>query len=214
VFQTTRQIDLEPFSENADILFGETNKLNRPFMWKYLSVYTKLPEYQRLIKNTEPILRILNGLVYYSHQIVAISNSKLSEKDKNRQLRNYLFDVFDRVDEKESLDSLGLNKETLQQVLDDIPNAENYMEALDKASPIINSVVLTLQDRLDDLQNDITDVLEVFDQKSEQDHINIRENYLGMKSLQEENIALTRLLYGLSMGQPQNLDTLFIAIVH
>jgi len=208
VFKSSRQIDLEPFSENANILFGETSKMSRPFMWKYLHVYTKRPEYQRLIKNTEPILRILNGIVYYSHQIVAISNSRLKEKDKNRQLRNYLFDVFDRVDEKESLDSLGLNKETLQQVLDDIPKADSYLEAVDKASPIINSVVLTVQDRLDDLQNDISDVLEVFDQKIEEDYTNTRANYLGMKALQEENIALTKLLYLSLMGKHHNLDTL------
>lgn len=71
------QLDMAPFSENAGILFGEATKISRPFKWKQLKPYINVPEFAQVRIKAIPVLQTLNGIVYYSHQVVAINNAKL-----------------------------------------------------------------------------------------------------------------------------------------
>ncbi len=46
VFQSSRKIDMTPFSDNAGTLFSEAIKISRPFQWKHLKPYLDIPEFQ------------------------------------------------------------------------------------------------------------------------------------------------------------------------
>jgi hypothetical protein len=198
---------MAPFSENAGILFGEASKISRPFKWKYLKTYTKIPEFQQLMIKAVPILRSLNGIVYYSHQVVAINNSQLKYKEKNKQLARYLGDILKKAGEKGQLDSLGLSRETLNQVLENIPKADTYMEAIGEASPIVNSVVLTVQNSLDELQEDIAVVINTFDRKIETEYGDTRTILLELMALQTETMYTTTMIYRMLMGQQVSVDS-------
>ena len=91
VFKSSRQIDMSPFSDNASTMFGEAVKISRPFQWKHLKAYTSIPEFQELVKRSIPLLSALQGIVYYSNQVVAINNSRLSNPDKPAGRKNYRF---------------------------------------------------------------------------------------------------------------------------
>ena len=87
-FRGSRQLNMEPFSDNASILFGEAAKISRPFKWKHLKAYLDIPEFKQLQGKAQPILIALNGIVYYSQQVVVINNSRLPEKDHSTRYHN------------------------------------------------------------------------------------------------------------------------------
>ena len=128
--------------------------------------------------------------------------------EKNRQLARYLGDILQRAGEKGQLDSLGLSRESLQEIMTNIPNKETYLEAIAEASPIINSVVLTLQDRLEDLQHNFDVIVLVFDKRIESDFAYTRRNFIELKTLQSKTIETYTLLYQMLLGQHSNVDTL------
>lgn len=207
-FSGSKKINMAPFSDNAGTLFGEAAKIGRPFKWKYLKSHTNIPEFQRLRVQGEPIIKTLSGIVYYSQQVVAINNSSLKDKEKNKQLARYLSDILQKATEKGRLDSLGLDRQSLKQVLDNIPKAETYLDAIGEASPIINSVVLFVQNRLDELQFDIQAVIVSLDRIIESEFIATRSNFIGLKGSQEKSMHTVTVLYDMMRGQQEILDTL------
>jgi hypothetical protein len=208
-FGSSRKINMTPFSDNAGTMFGEAAKIGSQFKWKRLKRYTKLPEFQSVRKEAIPIIETLRGIVYYSNQVVAINNSGLKDKEKNRQLARYLRDVMQRSVDEGKLDSLGMNFETLEQVLSDIPNQETYLEGIEAASPIINGVVLSMQERLDRIQVIVVQILEVFDQLIDAEFAMTRTNYISLKRLQARTLRATTLIYDGIMGEPVQPDSLY-----
>jgi hypothetical protein len=201
---------MTPFSENASILFSEAAKIGRPFKWKHLKVYTDLPEFQNLQRKSVPLIQTLNGIVYYSNQVVAINNSRLEDKEKNKQLVRYLSDVLKKSSRKGRLDSLGFDEQSLKEYKKNIINAETYLGAIQAASPVVNSIVLSLQNSFDEIQNDIAIVITAMDMRIDVDFVDKRTNFVELKKLQSQTMATTTHLYRLMMGKDENLKALLI----
>jgi hypothetical protein len=159
VFQKSRKIDMTPFSENAGVLFSEATKISRPFQWKHLKPYLTIPEVQQLSRPAVPLLEALRGVVYYSNQVVAINNSKLKDRKKNRQLARYIYDAMKKSIKNQKVDSLQLDEMGARTVLENIRDAETYLDGIAAAGPIVNSVVLAIQKRLDKIQAAIDPIL-------------------------------------------------------
>ena len=159
VFQSSRKMDMTPFSDNAGVLFSEATKISRPFQWKHLKQYITIPEFGNLIKRAVPLLEELRGVVYYSNQVVAINNSKLKDREKNRQLARYLYDAMKKSIKNQKLDSLQLDEIGARTVLENIRSAKTYLDGIAAAGPIVNSVVLAMQKRLDEIQAGIDPIL-------------------------------------------------------
>jgi hypothetical protein len=209
VFKSSRAIDMSPFSDNAGTLFGEAVKIGRPFQWKHLKEYTSsIPEFVFIIKRAEPLLIALQGIVYYSNQVVAINNSKLSNRDKNKQLARYLSDAMEKALKNQKVDSLQLDRMGAGTVLENIRNAETYLDGIAAASPIVNSVVSAIKRRLDEIQEKIPFILIGFDRKIERDYAVSRTNYERLHDLQEKLMLSTTRLYLARIGDRAELDTL------
>jgi hypothetical protein len=148
-----------PFSMNASTLFGEAIKVNRPFQWKYLKAYTSIPEFESAEVRAAPLIKALKGVVYYSNQVVAISNARMTDKDKNRHLARYLFEALQKTAVKEQLDSLGLERVPIEAVLENIRQSDTYMDGIGAANPLISEIVVAIQIRLDELQADIPEII-------------------------------------------------------
>ena len=209
IFEGSRKIDMAPFSDNAGTMFSEAAKIGHRYKWKRLKRYTKIPEFQKLFLEAMPILENLKGIVYYSNQVVAINNSDLKDKDKNKQLARYLKQVMQRSIEKGKLDSLGMDLETLNQVLNDIPTKKTYVDGIEAASPIVNRVVLSMMTRLEKLQSIVANILNIFDKMIEKEFEMTRINYISLKKLQARSLRSVTYIYDAIMGKPAELDSLF-----
>jgi hypothetical protein len=208
VFKGSKQIDMTPFSDNAGTLFSEAVKVSRPFQWKHLKEYTFVPEYQIVLKRAQPLFGGLNGIVYYSNQVVAINNSKLSNRDKNKQLAKYLSDAMEKAVRDEKIDSLQVDKMEAVAVFKNIRDAETYLDGIAAASPIINSVVSAIKRRLKDIQDAIPSIIMAFDRQIEKDFAVTRRNYEQLKQLQGELMLSATRLYRARIGNQAQLDTL------
>ena len=208
-FRSSRKMDIAPFSENTGVMFAEAAKVNRPFPFKQLRPYTDLPVFQDARVRGEPLLRALRSVVYYSNQVVAIGNSKLSAKDKNRQLARYLSDVMETATEKTALDSLGLDEASVRSVLENIRNAETYLDGIAAAGPVVNAVVMAIQNKLDEFQQTLVPaVVAALDGEIQADFADIRANYTDLKTLQARSMRAVNLLYRGRMGDREALGAL------
>ena len=208
VFQKSRKIDMTPFSENAGTLFSEATKISRPFQWKHLKPYITIQEFEQIIEPALTLMVALRGVVYYSNQVVAINNSKLKDRKKNRQLARYIYDAMKKSIENQKLDSLQLDEMGARTVLENIHNAETYLDGIAAAGPIVNSVVLAIQKRLDEIQAAIDPILLGFDREIERDYGATRINYTRLKKLQEQIMLSITRLYRARIGDKAELDTL------
>lgn len=208
-FKGSRKMSMAPFAENTGVMFAEAAKVSRPFQFKSLRPYTALPEFQESRQKAMPLLKALRSVVYYSNQVVAIGNSKLSEADKNRQLARYLREVMNASANTSVLDSLGFDEASANAVFQNIRDAETYLDGIGAAGPIVNAVVVAVQDRLDDLQQNIMPAMGVgLDRMIEADFHDTRTNYFNLKRTQARSMRALNLLYEARMGDRAALDTL------
>lgn len=211
-FKGSRKMNMAPFAENTAVMFAEAAKVSRPFQFKTLRPYVLLPEFQQVRGRSEPLLKALRGVAYYSNQVGAIANSTLSDKKKNRQLARYLSEVLTVSAEGTTLDSLGLDATSSEAVLQNIRDAKTYLGGIAAAGPVVNAVVVAIQDRLDYLQQTVLPSVEVgLDRAIEADFRDARTNYASLKEIQARSMHALTLLYEAKLGDGPALDTLLVA---
>ncbi len=207
-FQSSRKIDMTPFSDNASTLFSEAMKISRPFQWKYVKEYKNVPEFREMVSMSIPLIRTLRGIVYYSNQVVAINNAKISNKEKTRQLAKYLSEVIDKAVKSEQVDSLKLDKLRANAVLTEMVKSETYMDGLAAATPVINTVVMEVQSGLNQIEDMIPVILDGLDKQIESQFATARTNFDELKTLQGQTMLETTRLYRARAGMRAELDTL------
>jgi hypothetical protein len=210
-FKSSRKFDMSPFADNTSTMFGEATKISRPFQWKHCKPYISIPEAQQFGAEAIPLLEALHGIVYYSNQVVAINNAKLSDKEKNNQLARYLNEAMQRALENRKADSLQLDVSGAIRVLQNIRSAETYRAGILASEPIVNSVVRAILDRIDNIQNLVPLVLAGLDREIEQDYADVRRNYLRLQELQKDLMLSVTRLYRARMGNNAELDSLLQA---
>jgi hypothetical protein len=205
VFKGKRRMDMSPFAENTQTFFSEAIKIERPFPHKKLRSYTSIPEVQKLQELAPPVLNALRGIVFYSNQVVAINNSKLSQKDKCRMLANYLNEVMEKALSEKQSDTLQVDLSRARVILDNIRNAPTYMDGLAASEQIINGVVAAILDRIDEIQNQIPLIIAGFNREIEKDFARSAENYDRLLVLQEQLILSVTRLYKARIGDTDEL---------
>jgi hypothetical protein len=153
-------------------------------------------------------LEALRGVVYYSNQVVAINNSKFSDKEKNHQLAKYLYEAMQKSIKNQKLDSLQLDKQGAREVLDNIRNSKTYIDGISAAGPIVNSVVVDIQQRLDKIQTALDPIELAMDRSIEKDYRATRYNYEGLINLQEQLMLSVTRIYRARIGDKAEIDTL------
>ncbi len=208
-FQSKRKMDMAPFSENTGVLFAEAAKVSRPFEFKHLRPYLDIPEYRNSYGQAKPLLIALRGVVYYSNQVVAINNARMSDKEKNQHLARYLSEVIETARVKKSADSALFGEVSVDSVLQDIRAAKTYLDGIAAAGPLVNAVVVAIQRDLDDFQQDVVPgVVAGFDREIEADVAVTRGNYSDLKALQARSMRAANLFYLGRMGDPASLKKL------
>ena len=210
-FKGSRKFDMSPFADNTGTMFAEATKISRPFQWKYCKPYISIPEAQQFGASAIPLLEALHGIVYYSNQVVAINNAKLSDREKNNQLARYLNEAMERALENKEADSLQLDLSGAVRILENIRNAKTYREGILASEPIVNSVVRAILDRIDKIQNLVPIVLAGLDREIENDYAEVRQNYLRLQELQKDLMLSVTRLYRARMGDKGELDSLLQA---
>jgi hypothetical protein len=211
VFQGSREIDMTPFAENTAMMFSEAAKVSRPARWTYLKPYAASPAVAGIKTKSLPLIRGLRGIVMYSNQLVSLNMSSKSDAEKNRLLAAYLREAAGKVANPATFDSLGINPAMLDSVFVAIERAPTFREGIQAAGPLVNGVVLALNRRLDEIDEEVPIVIGAIDREIESEYATKRTNYDGLVRLQTEAQASVTRLYDARRGDPAALAKLLEA---
>lgn len=207
-FESSRKMDMVPFSQNAVTMFAEAAKVSVPFQFRELKRYQNLPEGQALRAKAAPLIVALKGLVMYSNQLVALNNAQMKDPEKNRHLADYVEQVRQRAIERGSLKELGTNDSMLDTVVINIRSASTFMEAIDAAAPIVDAIVYAMSQKLEEISAEVPVVMAGFDRSIEADQADQKRNLLELRALQARFHYAVTLLYRAKMGDLVALDSL------
>ena len=209
-FQSSKKIDLAPFSQNTQIMFAEAAKVNRPPRWDYLKPYYSIPELREIRLRADPIFRGLRGIVMYSNQLVALNMSSKSDKEKNRLLAAYLKEVAAKVADRTRFDSIGVSSSMFDTVFSSIERAETFREGIDAASPMINAIVLAMLNRLDELDQTVPIVIAAVDRAVDEEYAKKGSNYFNLRRMQTTFLQAMTLLFDAKGGDRAALEQLLL----
>jgi hypothetical protein len=207
-FQSSKRMDMSPFSENAGVLFVEAAKVSRPFRWNYNRPHIDSSLIYGLRQKATIVFDGLAGIAYYSNQIVALNIAKMSDKKRNESLATYLSEVMRRVADRGLLDSLGLDQVAVDTTLTDIRQAANYLDGIAAATPLVNAIVVGMGDRLTQIQATVSPIAAALEGRIEADYAARKSNYLSLVDLRTRTMREMTMLYRLRLGESALVDTL------
>jgi hypothetical protein len=207
-FQGSREMDMTPFAENTGILFSEATKVSRPVRWTHLKPYSSIPELTELRSRSQPLIRGLRAIVLYSNQLVSLNMSSKSDAEKNRLLAAYFKEAANKVANPAVFDSLGISRSQLDAVFAAIERAPTFREGIEGAGPLVNGIVMALNRRLDEIDEDVPLVIMAIDRRIESEYAAKRTNYENLVRLQTEAHASVTLLFDARRGDAASLQKL------
>lgn len=208
VFQGSRAIDMTPFAENTAMMFAEAAKVSRPAKWTHLKPYSTITEVRNVQTKSQPLIRGLRGVVMYSNQLVSVNMSSKTDAEKNRLLAAYLREAASKVATTSTFDSLGFAPSMLDTVFANIERAPTFREGIEAAGPLVNGVVLALNRRLDEIDEEIPLTIRAIDREIESEYAGKRKNYEELVRLQTEGQRAVTLLYDARRGDRASLEKL------
>jgi hypothetical protein len=207
-FQSSKRMDMSPFSENTSTMFVEVARISRPFPWENAKPYVISSDFDDFRQRAGKVLGAFRGIVFYSNQVVALNNAKMDDKKKNDQLAKYIEEATRKVSEQGMLDSIGIDAAELKAILADVRNAEVFLEGIAAASPLINAIVVSMGNQLESIQSSIPKVFASVDSRIEADYADRKSNYANLVRLQVATMRGMTQIYKARRGDQASLDTL------
>ena len=81
-FQSSKRMDMSPFSENTSTMFVEVARISRPFPWENAKPYVNSSDFEDFRQRGATVIGAFRGIVMYSNQVVALNNAKMKDKEK------------------------------------------------------------------------------------------------------------------------------------
>ncbi len=210
VFQSSRKMDMSPFSQNVITLFNEATKVSSPYPWVELKKYKSVPELRELQTQAQPVIAGLKGLILYSNQLVALNSSQLTEAEKNMYLAEYLAAASTRAMERGRFESLGIRPDALDTILANVRKAPTFMDGIAAASPFVDAIVISMSNRLDQISDMAPLAVAAMDREIDQDQGDQRRNYQELRELQARGHQAFTLLLRAKLGDHHALDSLLL----
>src|SRR5512138_1364617 len=87
---STKKLDMQPFAENTITAIGEMRKIEAPPVWIRLRPYFNHPSVLEARATAQPLTKLVRGVNAYSLQVVALNESRITDRSKSRELANFL----------------------------------------------------------------------------------------------------------------------------
>jgi hypothetical protein len=107
------------------------------------------PATQKFHIRKEKMRNVIKSIISYSIQIVTLGESNISDKEKAAGLADYLQGIKTPVF-KNPEPVLNLTRAQMAQIVEDVRNQENLLDAISAAQPIINEVATEMGDLADE----------------------------------------------------------------
>jgi chromosome segregation ATPase len=197
----TRKLDMQPFAENTVTAIGEMRKLETPPIWIRLRPFFSHPSIVETRAITKPLVELVRGVNSYSLQVVALNESRISEKNKVRELVRYLRGASQLalLEEADSAE-VRLTSERREQIFKEIEKRESLMDALQAADPIVNAVLARGFELSDAVDASIMRSSAAIEAEVQGEYRDVLEDRVNLMKLQEQTARAQVLAQRLAFG--------------
>ena len=156
LFRAKTEPDIAPFAEQTITMAGEVNQGFANIRAVYIrKEASQAPEVEELKMMVEDIRLFMVGIVEYSVQVVALSQSSKTGPERAQILGDFIDELLDPVVEQKDVE-LHYGEGRLNEILDDIRQQETLLDALRVAQPLVDEaayVAGAFLERFKDKQN-------------------------------------------------------------
>ena len=210
-FQSTKTIDMAPFSETMTSLVGDIQFGIQGKSWIYLKPYLKRPSVLKVREGLLDIGKLLRGIVFYSLQVVSLNSAQISETKKCELLGQYLDDALrpSLTHQNEGRQyEISISPDTLSRIIKEIKSQKNFIDGLNKAQPLIDAVIGYSDGTFNELKEDVTIAANEIFASIDTNFAAIRTGKLDIEKLQTRSVRSYWLLYCYRFGEKAALDSL------
>ena len=138
-FQSKQRLDLSPFANSMIAVAGDIQY--SLFQHRLVSVrkLAKGPEVDKFALYIDKLRRVIRGIIAYSIEIVTVSESNMSGKEKARALADYLESLKQPLLEK-PIQEFHFTVEQLDTIVMNVRSQKKFLDALGAAQPLIDEV--------------------------------------------------------------------------
>jgi hypothetical protein len=154
-FRAQRRINLMPFAESTITLAGDVQVGLGSIRPVYINEHVRGPAVESVRQNWLRVRRILNGIMAYSVEIVALSESRLGGKERGEALADYLAGLTQPAF-AQPRPELHISDERLSGIIADVRNQSNMLDALNAAQPIIDEVARLTDQLIEEILTNLT----------------------------------------------------------
>jgi len=208
LFRADRRLDMGPFGENTIAMVGEMQKFNRPAPWVYLKKYQSHPRVAELGPTVAASRKLMRGVAFYSMQITALNESKVSEPRRISELARYLDEIVRPVLPVETEPEAMFTQADLDAVLKEVRKAETFLDGLAAAQPLINAVQARGLHVFNQLDDQVAAAAAAIGGDIEQEFGPLKRNIVELELLQERAMEGVTLLYKYRLGDQEALPAL------
>ncbi len=208
-FTKTHKLDMEPFAENTVTAIGEMRRIETPPVWVRLRPFFGHPTLLETRAAGKPLFELVRGVNAYSLQVVALNESRISERAKVRELSKFLHGasqqaLLNQADEAE----VSLTPERREEILKVIGEKEKFMDALLAAEPIVNAVTARGLALADGLDAAILKAAGALENEVQKQYGPMLANRAALLALQEKTMRATALAETIGFGNEGAADAL------
>jgi hypothetical protein len=206
---STKKLDMQPFAENTVTSISEMRKIETPPVWIRLRPYFAHPMVLEARQTARPLLDLVRGVNAYSLQVVSLNESRISDRNKSRELAKFLRGASQLALLEQSDDAeIALTAERRDAILKNIESKEKFMEALQAAEPVVNAVLARGLDLSDGVDAAIVKAVNAIEAEVQATNKAMLANRTALVHLQEKTIQALGWAEAIGFGDEAAADEL------
>jgi hypothetical protein len=207
-FKSSRGLDMGPFAENTTTMLAEAQRVVQPLDWNYLREYRQMGVTDSVMREVELIRRVFRGIGFYSIQVVALNNAKISNKERAAKLAKYIEETTDPIIRSGEIASLGLTAAGLDSMVQNAKAQTTYLGALSAINPLVYSVASFCIERVDHVaaisQHSLVEIQSVVDR----DFADIKKALEDLDACEDVYVRDYLMLQDYRSGKTESLEPL------
>ena len=197
-----------PFAENTVSMLSEAQRSVQPFEWHYLHQYREGALADSMQVEAQLVRDVFRGIGFYSIEVVALNQSKLSNKERAARLANYIGEAARPIVKEGDLGEYGIRKSQLDSVLTDIRAQTTYLGAIGAAHPLVYSIVTFTIARVDTVAAKVQPAFDFIRAEIKANFAGVRAEIIELNQLEETNVRNYLFLQEHRARKPGALDSL------
>ncbi len=207
-FKSSRSLNMGPFAENTITMLAEAQQVVAPLDWNYLREYKDVGVTDSVVVEIELLRRVFRGIGFYSIQVVALNNAKISDHKRAEKLATYIEETTNPIVLSGEIGAFGLTAAHVDSILQKVQAQTTYLGALGAINPLVYAVAVFSIDRVDRMAMMTQRALVNIQTEVDRDFADVKQSIAELNALEERNVQDYLLLQDYRAGKVESLEPL------